>query len=147
MPHFTLKCTPDGLEVSILIALDTAEMAKRLAAGSPVPRPVRVRGLLDTGSDISCTVPRVVSQLGLLLLRQDVTQTAAGPLRVNLYEASLSVLMPGAAPVTFLTTLEQLTMMELPSLTSGIEAVVGLDVLYRLWLFLDGPRREFTLGD
>jgi hypothetical protein len=147
MPHFTLTCTSDGLEVPVVIGLDGAEMAKRLAGGIAVPRPVLLRGVIDTASDISCTVSRVVSQLGLSPVGRTSTQTAAGAAQVNLREASLSLLMPGVTPASYLLVLNQITVMELPGLTPGIEAIVGLDVLYRLWLFLDGPRREFTLGD
>jgi hypothetical protein len=147
MPHFTLTCTPDGYELTVVIGLTGAGTAKLVASGSPLPRPVQIRGVIDSGSDVSCISSRIVAQLGLLLFAQDTTQTAAGPASVNLYEASLSLPRPGITPPSLLLILPQLVVMELPNLSTGIEALVGRDVLAHLLFFSDGPRGEFTLAD
>jgi hypothetical protein len=31
--------------------------------------------------------------------------------------------------------------------TAACDALLGLDVALQLWLFLNGPRREFIMGD
>jgi hypothetical protein len=88
MPHVTLSCTAEGLELAVLVGLEGGALAALQAAGAPLPPPVRVRGVIDSGSNITCLAPRVISRLGLSSTGQNTTQTVAGPVRVSLYEVS-----------------------------------------------------------
>jgi hypothetical protein len=122
-------------------------MARLIAAGQPVPAPIRLRGLIDTGCDVTSVPPHVAQRLGLTVHSQRSTQTPAGPLSVNLYEASLSIPRVGQLQAPLLV-LDQIVILELPHPpTATIDVLVGLDVVLQLLLVVDGPRGHFTLAD
>jgi hypothetical protein len=116
--------------------------ASLIAAGQPVPRPLLIRALIDTGTDITAIAASVLTQLGLSPVQQHTTQTVSGPVSVQLFEVSLS--LPPASP---LLVLDRLLVMQLPTPLTGIDSLLGLDVVDRLLLILDGPRREMTVAD
>jgi hypothetical protein len=147
MPHITLNWTAEGLELSVLVGLSGKETARLLTAGLPIPRPLTLPGIIDTGSNITCVSVQALGRLGTPWLGSSVTQTPAGPHQVDLYEASLSIPLPGGAPTPFLFVLDQLVVMELQHTGSVVEVLLGRDVLAHLLCFLHGPRGEFTLTD
>ena len=112
----------------------------------PIPTPNLVRGVLDCGSDITCVAERVMRLLNLAPAGQNTTQTTTGSFQVNLYEVSLSVPPVGRLPGPFAVH-DYLMVMELAPTSTGIEVLVGMDILGELLFVLDGPRKEFTLGD
>jgi hypothetical protein len=103
-----------------------------------------VRGVLDTGSDVTCVSAAVLSRFALVSAGQTTTHTAAGSSHVNLFDVSLSLLRPGGLA---LLVVEQLVVVELLNPPPGIDAFVGRDILSQLLFFHDGPQNEFTLGD
>src|SRR5205823_4624215 len=122
----------DGLSLSLMFGLPGSELAALVAAGQPPPAPVLVRGVVDTGNDVTSVSSHVVQGLGLPFLEQRMTQTAGGPLQVNLFNASLSIPRPGH-PTSPLLVLDQLVIMELPQPPSPtIDALLGLDVVLQL---------------
>ncbi len=129
-----------------MIGLTGSSMASRMAAGLPIPTPILVRGVIDSGSDITCVAERVMRQLNLAPSGQNTTQTTTGSFRVNLYEVSLTIPPVGRVPGPFAVH-DYLMVMELAPTSTGIEVLVGMDILGELLFLLDGPRNEFTLGD
>jgi hypothetical protein len=61
MPHLTFATSPDGPALQVLIGMDGPRMAALLAAGRSIPPPCTVRGLVDSGTDI--TLPRSCASL------------------------------------------------------------------------------------
>jgi len=53
MARLTFPVSRDGLIVPVWIGLSGQETTTLLAAGHAVPPPLKVRGLLDTGSDVT----------------------------------------------------------------------------------------------
>jgi hypothetical protein len=106
---------------------------------------VQVRALIDTGADVTAVAPAVLRQAGAVLLRSVPTLTAAGSVRVQLFEVSLTVSGPaGAAGPMFVKS--TLVVTELATLLPNLEALIGQDVLAECLFLLDGPRRHFVLG-
>ncbi len=145
MPHLTFPISPDGCALQILIGLHGKEMAALYAAGKPIPNPVWVRGLVDSGTDITCVAPRVMHQLGLVIAGSTSTQTAGGSVNVNLFDVSLTITDP-AKPSTHTLVREHLVIMELLHALPTFEALIGMDVLAQCLLILDGPGQQFTLA-
>src|SRR5207245_1469985 len=56
----------DGFGLCVVVGLDGKTTAALISAGRAVAVPVLCRGLIDTGTDISCVASRVLRQLGLL---------------------------------------------------------------------------------
>jgi len=145
MPQFTDSLTTEGLELPVMIALSSRDMKALQAAGMPVPSPPVVAGVNDPGSNCCCISARVANLLGIIPIRQSFTQTAGGTVPVNLYKVSLFIPRPGST-TEFLTAADSWTVSELSPTISGLEAIVGRDLLARLLLVLNGPRNEFALA-
>lgn len=145
MPQFTAPLTTEGLELQVLVGLSTPDMQNLQAAGTPVPRPAVVTGIIDTGSNCCSISSRVVAQLGLTPLSSGSTQTAGGTVSVNLYRVSMFIPRPGSA-TEFLAVVDSWIVSELNPGITGFEALVGRDLLAQLLLVLNGPRNEFTLA-
>ena len=145
MPHLTFITSQDGLALNVMIGLNGADTASLVNQGKPVPTPILVRAILDSGTDATCVAPRILRNLGLTLLVQKSTLTVSGPLPVDLYEVSLSI--PKAGGLTGpLLVLDQLVVMELPYPIPNIEVLIGNDILSQCLLIVDGPRGEFTIS-
>ena len=143
MPTLTLPVQSEGLLVDLVIGLGSNQAQGLLASGQPIPGPILVRGILDTGADCSAVSRGLVQSLSLVGSGSVQTHTPAGSLTVLLYEASLSIVPPGSAVPLF--TVPQLLVTELRHAAPGIAVLVGLDVMLQGVLALDGPARKFSL--
>jgi hypothetical protein len=145
MPHLTFASSKDGLPLTVMIGLNGTTTAALVNQGQPIPPPLLVRAILDTGTDITCVVPQILHHFGLIPLVQKSTFTVSGPVSVKLFEVSLSI--PKAGGLTGpLLVLDQLVVMELPHPLPNLEALIGNDVLSQCLLIVDGPRGDFTLS-
>ncbi len=135
----------DGLICDVMIGLDGPTTVALVAAGQPVLAPILCRGLIDTGTDITCVNSLVLRRLGLNTPSvQATTQTVRGSAHVDLFEVSVNVLdlsNPSGPNLIFPT----LRIMEPPNPMTNFDVLIGLDVLLTARLFLDGPRRVFSL--
>jgi hypothetical protein len=144
MARATYAVTPDGLAVPVLVGLDGGTTVARRTAGQPVPAPIRARGLIDTCSDVSAVAAGILQQLAVPPARTATTTTAAGPLSVRLFLVSLSILGPPPSG-GFVHTEPVLLVSELPSVLPDADVLIGLDVLLKGRLLLEGPPGFFTL--
>ena len=144
MPQLTFPVTRAGLAVPVWIGLPGKLTAILLTAGRKIPAPVQVRGLLDTGSDVTVVASWVLQQLAIPAVTTTSTQTVAGPITVRLYEISLSITAPGQPGAPMLIEPDLLAM-ELATVLQDTDVLIGLDVLLKRRLVLDGPATQFTL--
>jgi hypothetical protein len=140
----TYAVTGAGLAVPVWVGLDGKTTAARYAAGRPIATPVRLRGLVDTCSDLTAVAPWVFQQLAIAPASSATTHTAAGPVAVRLYEVSLSIDDPGQSG-QFLLTQPDLVVMELSAVLPDADVLIGLDLLLRGEMLLQGPAQQFTL--
>ncbi len=146
MPHLTLALTSDGLEMAVMIGLTGKDIADLVATGQPVPRPILLRGVIDTGTNITVVAAAALSPFGLLPMGSGMAHTVSGSQPARLFEVSFSIPAVGRLTAPFLV-LDRLEVMEWTAPPSGIEVLIGRDVLADLLTILDGPRQQFTLGD
>lgn len=144
MPQLTFPIQADGLCFDALVGLDAPATTSRLTARQPIPAPLRVRGLIDTGSNATVVGASIIQRLGLVTQYQRTTHGITGPVPVNVCYVSLSITDLGDPTAPWLTH-PLLHVMELPVPLSGIELLLGLDVLLGCKLLVDGPARQFTL--
>jgi hypothetical protein len=146
MPHLSFSRHPEGWILPIVVGINGRDTANLLATGQPIPPPQLLNAQIDTGSDISAVAASVLSRLGLRPVQFASTRTIAGSVPVDIFEVSLSIPHPsqGTRPI-FVT--DQLLIMEATNPLSGIDALLGLDVLDQVLTILDGPRREATLAE
>jgi hypothetical protein len=144
MPQLTFLIHADGLCFEALVGLDAPETAARLTARQPIPAPLRVRGMIDTGSNVTVLDATIIQRLGLVTQYQRTTHGITGPVSVNVCYVSLSVTDFGDPTAPWLAH-PLLHVMELPVPLPDIELLLGLDVLMGCKLLVDGPARQFTL--
>jgi gag-polyprotein putative aspartyl protease len=145
MPHVAFQARPDGLLVDVVIGFDAKALRLLQLAGQPIPQPVQVRGLLDTGADATAISAACAKRLSLAVVGTVSTHTAAGSLVVNQFSISLSILGAHKAGL-LLSVSPELTVTEWLDPPSGLDALVGLDVLSQGLLIYDGPGQQFTLA-
>jgi len=111
-------------------------------AGQPIPAPIQAKASLDPGSNVTCVAANILQRLGLSSSGQTTTQSIQGTAFVNLFVVSLSLL----GPTGVVLTESDLQVMELSQPLSGIEVLVGRDILPGCFLIVDGPQRSVTLA-
>lgn len=143
MSQLTFPITLDGRSVDVLVNLDGATLRSLQAFGRPLPASVPARGLIDTGSDVSCVAPALLQQLGIPVHSHGTTQGIGGMIPVRLFNATLFILDRGQLHLPWLAQ-PDLLVMELPS-TLPVEVLIGMDILLNCKMLVDGPARQFTL--
>lgn len=120
----------------------------------PLPQPVPVVALLDTGAERTCADPSVVTRLNLPVTKSGFAAAPGvgiGPAVFGgssftfSYEAGLVILHPVTKPPSNLVVRE-LEVDALPRSAFGIEAVIGRDVLAACVLVYNGPTGSATLA-
>jgi hypothetical protein len=145
MPRLTYPVMADGLLADLIVGWNQSTTAAALAGSMPIAMPVRARGVIDTGTDISAVSAAILQQLGLAPVRTTTTQTVAGTVRVDLYRVSLGI-TDFAAPNAPELVEPDLLVMELAAAPVGIDVLIGLDVLLGCQFTLDGPGRRFAIS-
>lgn len=144
MPQLTFPLQLGELKLAALIGLYHQAMVDRIVAGLPPLAPIWARGVVDTGSSITCIATDILRVLGVPPVGQTSTRTAAGSVPVRLFRVSLSIPPAGNLPGSMLTY-NDLIVMELINPIPDVDVLIGLDVLLDCRLLLDGPARQFTL--
>ncbi len=144
MPHYTVMIGSDSPTIDLAVAVSRVWQRRRAAQGRPMPSPTTVRGLIDTGSDLSVVHPQILQQLSL---------QAVGSVRIRRPGAGggfrlaaifdVQLLIGGAAPDAHWISTQVVS--AAPS-TPTVLALIGRDVLEQCTLFYNGPRRELTLS-
>jgi hypothetical protein len=145
MQELKFSVVPDGMICDVLIGLNGQTTKALVSARQAISRPVQCRGLIDTGSDVTCVGSPVLRRLGLITpIAKTTTTTTSGTVPVDLFEVSLNVLNLAATQGPMLV-LTDLLVMELPGLVPKLDVLIGMDVLLTTRLLLDGPKKEFSL--
>lgn len=113
--------------------------------GRPIPGPIYVKALVDTGAMGSHVDLSLLSSLGLDLEGEiDVytASTGAVPEKMNTYTIDLH--LAGDKPGCIARDLEVIGSNRLAGLKVGM--LLGRDILDRCLLVYDGPHRRFTLA-
>lgn len=145
MPTLRFPLQSDGLICDVLIGLDGKATTALAVSGRPILAPILCRGLIDTGTDVTCVASAVLRQLGLSIpvgITKTTSTTGSAP--VDLFEASVNVfdLRNPSGPMLILP---DLFVMELSKPLTNLDVLIGLDVLLTARLILDGPGQVFTL--
>ena len=65
MPYLTLQIAPGGPLLDIMVGVSQARSQALQKLNLPIPSPVQVRGLVDTGASCTCIDPGALNHLGL----------------------------------------------------------------------------------
>jgi hypothetical protein len=146
MPLITGSLLQEGAIVDVLVGLSRAEVNKLRLALRPVPLPMQVRALIDSGAEVSCLDPAIIQRLALPWDRPTLANMpgAVGMVWASLYAGSLTILHPSGDPNQNYVV-PALPLCELPLGILGYDAVIGRDILDGLRFLYDGPGRTFSL--
>ncbi len=147
MPYINGPILPGGPVVDVLVGAPAAKAALLHKHGFPVPNPVPVRALIDTGASLSAFAPRVFSALDLNPIDQIPVLTPStrpdAPHVCDRFLVSLSLVAEGrACPFPDTEVMAADCWLE----DEGIEALVGRDILDRCFFQYLGPDHRFTLA-
>src|SRR5258706_11386481 len=108
MSYFTRQVAPDGgLLVFALIGLSEARRAALAASNQPIPAPVTVSALIDTGASCTCVDSSILTGLNLTPTGTATVRTpttGSQPAVVDQYDIGLAIpATPGASPLILAT--------------------------------------------
>jgi hypothetical protein len=144
MPVLTTQLDPEGPVVTLLIGVSMPRAAALQAANQPVPPPVQVRGLIDTGASGTCVVAAALQSLALVstgTASMVTPSTGPTPVPCSQYDVSLTILHPNLNLM-----LPAMPIIECQSLGGTIQALVGRDFLAYCLFVYDGQAQRFSLG-
>ena len=144
MPQLTFPIVSGELALTVLVNVGTQRAMDLLALGQPLPSGVWGTAVIDTASTLTCVSRPVLQQLGLTPVGQGTSQTAAGPMAVDIYRVSLSIPPSRNVPGAILTSAE-MSVMELATPIPGVDVLIGMDLLLTIKMTIDGPLGQFTL--
>ena len=145
MPHLSLRLSPGGpiFEFFIAVSVPLSETLKKL--GNPVPPPILVRGLIDTGASCTSVDPSVLKQLGVAPKAQVPVHTpstkSGQPHTANQYD--ICVILPHQK---MSWQFNAIPIIEAELLHQGIQALIGRDVLANCLFTYDGTAQLFCLA-
>ena len=144
MPHISVRIGSDGAVIDVCVAIGRPWQQQLARLGTPVPQPMTIRALIDTGSDLSAVHPQILHQMGVnragsVQIRRP--GSGSGYRLAALFEVQFSIggIVPG---VPWIATRAAGVAPSSPS----VLALIGRDILKHCTLFYNGPRDELTLS-
>jgi predicted aspartyl protease len=146
MSILTLPLEPSGAIITVGFLVSSPRQAALKKAGLPVPPPVVVKCLVDTGASGTCVDPMVIQQLQIPpsgTVSIHTPSTGATPCICNQFDVGIGIIMDNGEV--------HLPGMIIPVIESdlkaqGIQALLGRDILEQAVLIYDGRRRLLTLA-
>lgn len=143
MAQLTFPIVTAELLVDVRVNLDAPSLLDVQSAGRSAPASVTARALLDTGSDATVIAPDVLGRLGLTPSYYTTTHGIGGLVQVGVYRVSL-IILDASRPQPPWFTIPDLLVMEMPS-PLPVDVLIGMDVLLRCRMLVDGPAGVFSL--
>ncbi len=147
MPHFTITLSPNGPLVNAAISVskvrsDALQLEKR-----PIPPPVNVRALIDTGASGSCIDPSIRTQLGLTPTGTTKAHSPGtkkdAPHDVDQFD--VGIFIPGLTATSRAFYIPTVQVMEFDLDHQGFQVILGRDILTSCVLIYEGQAGLFTL--
>lgn len=149
MPYITLQVTQEGLVCSAFLGVSEPYRHALTLAGTPVPAPVPVRAMIDTGASCTCVDPTIIAPLNLTARNADVPVNTGSsgdtPHLADEYDTSL--IIPPVSPQDVAFRRAAIPVVEMPLTESvGVDALIGRDILGDCLLVYDGRNGLFSLA-
>jgi hypothetical protein len=149
VPHFTLQIEGSGPVCTAYVGVSAERAGALLTAGQPLPEPIVVRALVDTGASQTNVAESLLTQLGIVIkdvVPVSTASTVGDTLHsANQYDASLIVPGPPENPVPLILPSIPVLGFNPPG-SHGFQALIGRDILNRCVLIYNGSTRLITLS-
>lgn len=145
MPHLSLPFSGGAPVIDLLVGVSHARAGALAAAGQPIPAPVQIRALVDTGASCTTVDGAILSSLGVPITGtvpcHTPSTTSNQPHIANQFDISLVLIHP-----LLTRTWPALPVIQSQLSHQGIQGLVGRDVLAFCLLTYDGQQQCFCLG-
>jgi hypothetical protein len=133
--------------VNAAVTVSAARSTALQTANQPIPVPVRIRGLIDTGASCTCVDPSVLTSLQLTATGTvDVATPSTGATPHVASQYDVGIVIPGGPSDTpLIIPAVPVVSMELLA-AQGFHALIGRDILDRCILHYNGALRAFTIA-
>jgi predicted aspartyl protease len=142
VPSFTLKIpnlVHNGPLVNATIALTTPLFEAMKKKADPIPEPVKVMALIDTGATSSVVAPDVITRLGIFPTGSvKVNTPSCSGVLCNQYTAA--IVLPNNIII------ETTNRIEAPLQGQPIQCLLGRDILSQVVLIYNGYAEEVTFS-
>lgn len=143
MPYLTKPITDRGASVDVLVGLDEKAIKVQQLAHKPIPQAVRLEALVDTGAGISCIDNEVLQHLRLSPMGSMWVAVPGGtPLLCDLFKVTLTILHPSDVQKNSILVA---SVASANVRATGVDALIGCDLLEKCEFFFNGRPRTFTL--
>lgn len=141
----TIVYTPGRqLGFTIFVGTNGDDTEALIDQGILPPRPVKVKGVIDTGATSTSVSAAVLRQLLAARVDEVDNETAGGTVQVGVYVVSIGFFIDDAETVS-VSLIQNLTVSEFAVPLAGVDVLIGMDVLEKCRLTVDGPAGTFTL--
>jgi hypothetical protein len=145
VPHLTLPITPDGPLLDFLCGVSKPRADALQKARIPIPPPVSVKGLIDTGASITSIDPAVLKSIGVVSTGTVPVHTpstkSSCPHIANQFDVSIVLAHP-----LMTRTWRAVPVIESELAHAGIQALIGRDILEYCLMTYDGQAGTFAIG-
>ena len=144
MPYLTVQFASAGPLIDLLVGVSQPREHALLKNSMPVPNPVQVRGLIDTGDSCTCIDPEIISSLSLAptgTTTMLTPSTGIVPHECNQFDVGITLMHPELA-----FNFQALPVIEAKLKHQGFQALIGRDVLADCLLVYDGRHGSYTLA-
>ncbi len=146
MPHFTLQITGDGPMVLAFVTVSEGRAKALTEAKQPMPDPIKIRALVDTGASCTCVDPKVLEGLGLTPTGTTTVVTAGG-VPEERSQFDIGLVIPGSNSADSLLIERTIPVVATHLLEiQGFHALIGRDILGRCVMNYNGALRTFTIA-
>jgi hypothetical protein len=131
MPTFSDALGSDGPIVRVEVGVSQQHRVRLFAARRPVPQPLVLTALIDTGAGITCIDPHVIRRLQLQPkggLRAVNAPGLGGLIFPQTYEVGLTILHPSANPADHFV-IPDLDVADVSLAGLGFDLLLGRDIL------------------
>jgi predicted aspartyl protease len=146
MPHFTLSFTQGTPMIDVVITASAPRLQALTTAGQPLPSPISIRALLDTGASHTCVDPSVLNTLGLQAtgsVPMLTPSTGATPMNADTYD--VAIVIPNGAQQGLMLANMQVSASELLK-AQGFHALIGRDILSKCILVYNGAIESVSIS-
>jgi hypothetical protein len=144
MPILTLQLVPEGAVVDLAIGVSVPRTSALRNANQPVPSPIQIRALIDTGASITCIEAQALQPLGLTptgTIPIVTPSTGSTPSIRNQLDVSLTLMHPN---LNF--TVPAIGIVECGALSPLFQGLLGRDLLSSCLFVYDGIGGHFSLA-
>ena len=145
MPSLTLAFAPEGPILQILVYASAPRRAALKAAGMPIPKPISINVLVDTGASSTCVDSSQLAKLGIPpsgLIDVHTPSTGSTPVQLSQFDVDLGVVLDNGK----FHLISTLPVIESNFVSPGVDGLLGRDVLSQGILIFNGSAKTFTLA-